>query len=325
MEKDTRHRRYQLTINNPGSDWTYEKIKSALGTLNLKYYCMADEIGLQGQTPHTHVYFVSATSAIRFSTVKRLFGAAAHIEPAQGTSDENRAYIRKEGSKWAESEKAETSAPGSFEEWGACPTEQPGERTDLATLYGYIKDGLTNFQILEKSPDYMLHLEKIDRARQVVLEQEYRETFRQLETVYMFGPTGVGKTRKIMEDFGCKNVYRVTDYSHPFDTYQCEDVVLFEEFASSLKIRDMLLYLDGYPVTLPARYSNRVACFTKAFIVSNICLSQQYIAEQKDSPATFAAFLRRIGTVIRFDQLGQFEEFATQEYMSNPFLGGSAL
>ena len=129
MGKDTRHRKYQLTINNPGETWTHEKIKTSLKTLNLKYYCMADETGQQEQTPHTHIYLVTSISAIRFSTVKSLF-PTAHIEPAQGTSEENRAYIQKSG-KWAEGEKGKTSVPGTFEEWGECPNERPGERADL--------------------------------------------------------------------------------------------------------------------------------------------------------------------------------------------------
>ena len=66
MQKDARHRKYQLTINNPGTDWTHEKIKATLIGMNLKYWCMGDEIGEQG-TPHTHVYLVAAVSAVRFS------------------------------------------------------------------------------------------------------------------------------------------------------------------------------------------------------------------------------------------------------------------
>lgn len=87
MEKDTRHRRYLLTINNPGEVWTHEKIRAALDGLQLKYWCMADEIGLQEQTAHTHIFFASRNAAIRFSTVKGLF-PTAHIDPAQGTSEE---------------------------------------------------------------------------------------------------------------------------------------------------------------------------------------------------------------------------------------------
>lgn len=318
MDKDTRHRKYQLTINNPGEVWTHEKIRESLEKLNLKYYCMANEVGQQEQTHHTHVYFVTNVSAVRFSTVKKLF-PTAHIEPAQGTSEENRAYIQKSG-KWAEGEKAETSIPGTFKEWGECPIERPGERTDLAILYELIKDGLSNYEIMEANPDYMLNLEKIERARQAVREQQYRETFRQLETTYIWGPTGTGKTRSVMEGHSYAGVYRVTDYTHPFDSYAGEEVLLLDEYSSNFKIRDLLNYLDGYPLTLPARYSNRVACYTKIYIISNLCLSRQYPEVQYESPATYAALLRRIQTVRRYTGSGEYEEYSTAEYMENPFL-----
>lgn len=320
MNKDTRHRKYILTINNPSETWTHEKIREVLETLQLSYWCMADEIGLQEHTPHTHLFFAAKTSAIRFSTVKKLF-PTAHIEPAQGSSEENRAYVQKSG-KWATDEKAETSIPETFEEWGEMPIEHQGTRTDLAILYEYIKDGLSNFEIMERNPDYLLNLEKIERARQAIREQQYRDTFRQLETVYIWGPTGTGKTRGVMERYSYSGVYRVTDYSHPFDAYQGEDVLLLDEYNSNFKIRDLLNYLDGYPLTLPARYSNRVACYTKVYIISNLCLSKQYPDEQYNSPATFDALLRRIGKVLQYTGPGQCVEFDTAEYMENPFLGG---
>ena len=123
-----------------------------------------------------------------------------------------------------------------------------------------------------------------------------------------------------MEKYSYSGVYRVTDYSHPFDSYAGEDVLLLDEYGSNLKIRDLLNYLDGYPLTLPARYSNRVACYTKVYIISNLCLSKQYPDIQFDSPATFAALLRRIHTVIHYTAPGEFQEYGTAEYMDNPFL-----
>lgn len=323
---DTRHRKYILTINNPGSDWTHEKIRAALDTLQLRYACMADEVGLQEHTPHTHVFFVAKTSAIRFSTVKGLF-PTAHIEPAQGSSEENRAYVQKSG-KWTSDEKTDTSVPGTFEEWGELPIEHQGARSDLAILYEYVKDGLSNFEIMEQNPDYMLNLEKIERARQAVREQQYRDTFRKLEVTYIWGPTGVGKTRSVMEKYGYSGVHRVTDYQHPFDSYQGEDVLVFDEFrsrSSCIKIQDFLNYLDGYPLSLPCRYTNRVACYTKVYIISNLCLSRQYPDEQYNSPATFAALLRRIQKVVQYTGPGQYVEYETAEYMENPFLGGRRL
>lgn len=324
MEHDTRHRKYLLTINNPGEDWTHEKLRGILETLQLKYWCMADEVGLEERTPHTHVFFVVKTSAIRFSTVKKLF-PTAHIDPANGSSEENRAYVQKSG-KWADDPKGETSVPDTFEEWGELPVEHPGTRTDLAILRQYIKDGLSNYEIIEINPDYMLNLDMIDRARLIIKEQQYREVFRELETVYIFGKTGTGKTRGVMEKYSYAGVYRVTDYAHPFDSYAGEDVLLLDEFNSQFKIQSLLNYLDGYPLTLPCRYTNRVACYTKVYIISNLCLSQQYTDVQYSSYETFAALLRRIHKVVRYTGENQLEEFDPTDYMrqyatrrENPF------
>ncbi len=316
MPKDPPGPQWLLTINNPlekGLD--HKAIQEVLHQfLSLLYWCMADE---KGETEHTHVFF-ALEHPTRFSTIKRRF-PTAHIDRAEGTAAECRAYVQKSG-KWADSDKAETSIPGTFEEWGELPVDRQGERTDLALLYGYIKDGLSNFEIMEQNPDYMLNLEKIERARQAVREQQYRETFRSLEVTYIWGPTGTGKTRSVMERYSYSGVYRVTDYTHPFDSYAGEDVLLLDEYFNNFKVRDLLNFLDGYPLNLPARYSNRVACYTKVYIISNLCLSKQYPDIQFDSPATFAALLRRINKVIHYTAPGEFQEYSTAEYIDNPFL-----
>lgn len=314
--KDPQGRKWLLTINNPAErGLTHKAIQDELKQFpSLLYWCMADE---KGATEHTHLFF-ALEHPTRFSTIKRRY-PTAHIDRAEGSAAECRAYIQKSG-KWADSDKAETAHPGTFQEWGELPVERQGERTDLALLYGYIKDGLSNFEIMEKNPDYILNLEKIERARQAVREQQYRTIFRELEVIYIWGPTGVGKTRSVMEQHSYSGVYRVTDYTHPFDGYAGEDVLLLDEYGSNFKIRDLLHYLDGYPLNLPARYSNRVACYTKVYIISNLCLSKQYPDIQYNSPETFAALLRRIHKVICYTAPGEFQEFETGEYMNNPFL-----
>ena len=45
------------------------------------------------------------------------------------------------------------------------------------------------------------------------------------------------------QKYGYSNVYQVTNYEHPFDGYQGQNVIIFEEFRSSLKIDDMLKFL----------------------------------------------------------------------------------
>ena len=147
------------------------------------------------------------------------------------------------------------------------------------------------------APTITKYIPRIDQARQTLLEEKYRKQFRELAVTYIWGRTGVGKTRGVMERYGYENVYRVTNYNHPFDGYSGEPVILFDEFRSSLPITDMLKYLDGYPVSLPARYGDRVACFTEVYVVSNIPMGKQYPHIQVEEPETWAAFLRRFQRV----------------------------
>lgn len=296
-QKDTQSRKYLLTINNPqDKGLTHDALKLTLSTMkSVIYWVMSDEMGGETATYHTHVFF-ACKAPMRFSTVKNRF-PDAHIDTAYGSSQENHDYVLKEG-KHAKSEKGATKVSGTQEEWGEMPDDTKAGRSALyAALYEMVSAGLTNFEIIDKNPDYVPMVDKIDRLRLTIYQEKYKEEWRNLEVTYISGPTGLGKTRGIMEGFGYSNVFRVTDYDHPFDTYGIEEVIMFEEFSSSIRIQDMLNYLDGYPCKLPARYSDKQACYTKVFITSNLSLSKQYPNVQKENPEVWEAFLRRINKV----------------------------
>lgn len=288
----SKSRKYQLTFNNPVEHgFTHEVIKTTLASFpGMQYWCMCDEIGEQG-TPHTHLYLYSP-NAILFSTLQQRF-LGAHIEAAKGSHRENRDYIRKEG-RWLDDAKHETNLPETFEESGALPIERDKRESVSSEILSLIQSGSSNAEILVQYPSAMNRLQHIEAARQTLLEERYSNQWRDLEVTYLWGKTGVGKTRSIMEKYGYSRVYRVTNYDHPFDDYKGQDVILFEEFRSSLPIQDMLKYLDGYPLMLPCRYSNKAACFTKVYLVSNIPLSAQYPNVQVSEPETYRAFCRRI-------------------------------
>ena len=289
---EKKSRKYQLTFNNPlDHGFTHEIIKTTLASFpGMQYWCMCNEIGEQG-TPHTHLYLYSP-NAILFSTLQQRF-MGAHIEAAKGSHRENRDYIRKEG-RWLDDAKHETNLPETFEESGALPIERDMRELVSSEILSLIQSGSSNAEILVQYPSAMNRLQHVEAARQTLLEDRYSNQWRDLEVTYLWGKTGVGKTRSIMEKYGYSRVYRVTNYDHPFDDYKGQDVILFEEFRSSLPIQDMLKYLDGYPLMLPCRYNNKAACFTKVYLVSNIPLSAQYPNVQVSEPETYRAFCRRI-------------------------------
>lgn len=315
MEKDSRSRKWQLTINNPAEKgMTHDAVKCIMADLSsVIYWCMADEIGEEG-TYHTHLY-IHGKDALRFSTLKNRF-PEAHMEMAKGTASQNMAYVSKTG-KWEHDAKSETRVDGTFEEFGDLPVERQGKRNDLDDLYAMIKQGLSDYDILEQDPSYMLHMDKIEKARQIVVQESFKDEWRELEVVYLYGDTGSGKTRGIMEKYGYSNVFRVTDYLHPFDNYKGQDVVVFEEFRSSFRIGDTLNYLDGYPLELPCRYANKYACYTKVYVISNMPLSQQYQGLQIENYESYLAFLRRIHSVHHYT--GGSVEVGKIELLSHGF------
>lgn len=306
--KREQSRKWLLTINNPvEKGFSHEYIKVCLSSLkNLDYWCMCDEVG-ESQTYHTHL-FIFRKNQIRFNTLKKLF-PSAHIDYCLGTALQNREYIMKKGINEG-TLKEKTNLSDTFEEFGVCPEEKQGARNDLEELYSMIKDGYSDFEILEANPNHMKRLDSIERTRQIILFKEFEEKFRELEVVYRYGKSGTGKSKSIIDRYGFKNVYRVTDNKHPFDSYAGQDVIVFEEFYSSnWRINDMLNFLDIYPLKLPCRYNNKQACYTKVYINSNIPLEKQYTTIQKEFADTWQAFLRRITCVQIFKNDDDIQEY----------------
>lgn len=293
--KDTQSNKYQLTINNPDKcGYTHKKIKSILFNkfITVRFVCMADE---EGSCFHTHI-FIYFASRVRFSMIKKYF-PEAHIETVKGTVTDNINYIKKSG-KWEDDKKHGTQIPNTYEEWGIRPPDSMGYHDDMSELFQMILDGCSNMEIISYNQDYILNIDKLDRLRTIVLTEKYKNKIRlNLEVTYVYGETGAGKTRDILQEYGNENVYRVTDYQHPFDGYSCQPIIMFDEFRSSLRLQEMLNYLDIYPLELPARYTNKFACYEKVFVVSNWNLLKQYPETQQDNIESWNALLRRIHKV----------------------------
>jgi len=301
MGNNTQSRKWALVINNPleaGLD--HAAIREILHRFSPAYFCMADEIATTG-TYHTHIFLYSP-SPMRFSTVKNRF-PTAHIEKAYQSARMNRDYIAKTG-KWADTDKAETSVPGTFEEWGDLPAEKEEEAPEMFKLIQDLRAGKSVMEIIEDNPKHAFRIRDIELLRQTILAEKYSLENRRLEVTYLYGASGTGKTHGIFEANDPKEICRITDYGGRngvrFDAYRCHDVLVFEEFHSQIPISAMLNYLDIYPLMLPARYNDRVACYTKVYLTSNIPLEEQYQDIQRYQLETWRAFLRRVQNVIEY-------------------------
>lgn len=304
ITKDIQSRKWLLTINNPEEhNLTERGIEKILSTFKFRYACLSREIGENG-TPHIHL-FIYANSKVRFSTLKKRF-LTAHIDKAYGSVADNIAYITKTG-KWANTDKAKTSVDDSFKEFGEAPSELEEKSPELSQILEDIVSGMSTSEIITEYPQHIFRANAIDIVRQTFLADKYRERMRSVCVTYIHGASGVGKTRGIYQQYPAESICRITAYSKngvKFDSYSGQDVLVFEEFASQIPIEEMLNYLDVYPLMLPARYTDKVACYTKVIFTSNLPLNKQYVNEQIEKQKTYNAFLRRINYVIEYDKKG---------------------
>ena len=309
MAENTQSRKWFLTINNPiDHGFDHERIIATANLFRPRYFCMGDEIG-ENNTYHTHV-FIHSESPMRFSTVKNRF-PTANIKKALGTAYENREYIRKEG-KWEDTKKSETTVDGTFYECGDMPTPKEENNPKMYKLLKDVKDGLTTTEIIDDSPSFAFKVKDIDILRETYTSAEFKSKFRDIEVTYLYGASGTGKTSSIFRNHLPTDICRITDYSSKngirFDAYHGQDVLVFEEFNSQIPIEAMLNYLDIYPLTLPARYNDRTACYTKVYITSNMPLERQFVDVQRRRPETWRAFLRRIHKVYEYASDGSVYE-----------------
>lgn len=272
---DTKSRKYLLTINNPQKyGYSVEIIKDILKSIAVVYYCLSLEIGEEG-TKHMHIFFYVPTT-IRFSTVKRKF-EFAHIETARGTCKQNRDYIQKEG-KWIDSPKANTSIEGTFIEWGEMPDEGREKSPQNVELLEMIDKGMSIREILKKHPEHANKTRMLEHLEQSYYADFYRTTIRQVNVTYIYD---------IDDSFDRKNIFlrdericRITNYRTDkgisFDVYNNQPVIVFDNFIGQVRILEMITYLEGYPLCLPARYGDRTACYTEVIIISSLPINNIY-------------------------------------------------
>ena len=208
------NRQWQLTFNNPAEHgFTHDAITAAIENLaSVVYWCMCDEIGSEG-TYHTHLY-ICFQNPKAHTVIANAF-PGAHRENVKGTSQQNRDYVLKDGEKYNKQPDGTydyvdgsgkrhqgTNYSDTFLEWGELPHEHQGKNKDVEKILALLKDGADNLEIVDQVPSAMLNLDKVERTRSMYRDKQFAETWRDLEVVYIFGPTGAGKTRSVMDTYG---------------------------------------------------------------------------------------------------------------------------
>ena len=266
--KDSQSRDWMLTIRAEGH--TEDDVKALFEKIGVGAVFQR-EIG--GKTEYEHFQcFLQVKTPMRFSTLKNHLTDAgfgdAHIEPRRKTVEDCVNYCTKE----------ETRAGEPIYVGKINMKDKQGQRSDLIGFREQILGGMSVQEVLlgdteAKAAHCTRWLGELEAA---YVRKEHGGKLRDLDVHYLYGAPGVGKTRYVYDQYPIEDIYRVTNYKHPFDEYNRHKVLVLDEYDSQLPWEQLLCYLDRYPVTLPARYHNHQACFTTVWIISNLPLSAQY-------------------------------------------------
>lgn len=328
-------RTWHLIVNNPDKyDVTPESIEATLHSMcesgRISYWCYIYEQSLKPNpntgkpTPHMHIVLYFDGQA-RGGQVRKLFPHAS-IFACKASVPSIVAYLKKDtAGAWYKThpEKLGEKLPpeqARFTEWGDMPqAKKEGALATPEKLVTAIRDGLSDADLLDLDPSIWKHFTAIRQTRAVIRGEEFLRKFRDIEVIYIEGPTHTGKTRDVLlaENY---DVFVVDDYTHVWDGYEQDRCVFFDEFRSQVNISEMLRWLDGNPVKLKARYANAVACYTRVYIASNWTLEQQYKYVQQTRPADWMAFVRRIGERRVYHTDGTIERFYNRnnEWIKDP-------
>lgn len=250
--------------------------------------------------------FLQNRNQIRFSTLRNLLGNA-HIESMYSKPRNCVDYVTKTESRIA----------GPFC-WGEIKLkENQGARNDLEKYYNLIRSGWSPNDVVRKYPHAARYINALHIFVEI-REQDDMTSFVDRDVYYLYGAPGVGKTRLMYELYSPREMFRVTDYDHPFDNYQGQRVLVLDEFDSNrMRIDTALSILDKYPAELNARYRNKHAKYQEVWVISNKPIQSQYSWLGNSSDGRWQAFRRRFTSVFKMVQGGKLIDVSKQHGSSD--------
>lgn len=200
--------------------------------------------------------FIQVYTTKRTGYMQNLLNSKCHLEPCRGSIKDNVTYCAKEG---------QYTSIGEFVSRGC--------RTDLEHLRMDIKDGQSNYEIMEKyTGDYMRYHSGIEKVRTIYEKEKGMKLRLNLNVIVLIGKAGVGKTRYVLEKHGMDNVYIVDcggDSKFLFNGYDNEKVLLIDDFNGWIQYTYLLRILDIYPLKLNVKNGIKYALWDTVYITSN--------------------------------------------------------
>lgn len=196
------------------------------------------------------VYFEAQRGSVK-QVAKQLGGC--HVEMCIGNIDQNNDYCSKESE---------------LREFGVKP--RPGRRSDIEDIVARVKDhGLRIDDLALENPNIVHQYGRtLDRVEDIVLRSRFRNWM--TEGVWLYGPTGVGKSHTAFEGFNPQTHYvlEMTDNGW-WDGYAGQEIVILNEFRGQIPFGRLLDLVDKWPVKVPRRGREPVPFLARKVIVTS--------------------------------------------------------
>jgi len=270
MVKDLRSRRWSWTLNN----YTAEDLIN-INKIGYKYIIYGDEYGGQTNTNHLQGY-VEFSNAKSFSKIKKLI-PKAHIEKSRGTPAENKEYCGKDGNVLFEDGEMSNQ----------------GQRTDLEEVARQVREGETTAETVALSDPQTYHTygRTLHKIEDIKFRKQYRKTM--TEGKWLWGETGVGKSKLAFEGFDPDTHYVFPDDNGWWDGYTGQETVIINEFRGELKYSKLLELIDWTPHWV-ARRGREPAPFLAKEIIITSSMRPEDVYHNVDEKDSIKQLLRRI-------------------------------
>ena len=241
---------------------------------DIVYAVYAPEVSASG-TPHIQGY-VRFKNACGLTAVRRYL-PTAHWEPARGTDQENRTYIC---GPYDKGDKHKDENPEAVES-GTIQVGR-GHRSDIDTVRDLVKDGASFREVLDTSKSF----QGVQWAMKALPYYEPPRSWK-TEVIWLWGPTGTGKSHVAWEEAGV-DAYAPVSFKW-WDGYDGHENVILDDIRSDWATYNQFLQLfDKYPFRVECKGGSR------QFVAKKIWVTSPY-----DPPAFFQMEPEALNQLIR--------------------------
>jgi len=254
-----------FTLNNY-SDEEYNKLVN----FNCNYLIVGKEVGGCG-TPHLQGYIEFKTNQ-RVTTLKKI-NERIHWERRKGNAQEASDYCKKDEN---------------YKEVGnISKVDESGKRSDIIAVREVVENGGGMKEVMEETNSY----QAVRFAEKLLTYKEKKRNW-EMEVIWLFGPTGCGKTKRAFEE--TNNPWVSGKNLKWWEGYDAHEDVIIDDFrADFCTYHEFLRILDRYPFTVEVKGGSRQLLAKRIYITS--CYPPDKVYNTRED---IGQLLRRITKII---------------------------